>query len=285
MKKMMIFRIKQYFFEVIILLLIAGIYGFKQYNKAEELERTKDGDVSANLRTIKNNAFSVGEVLEYRLHYGIIEAGTARLEVLPCEKKIFGREIYHIVGTGKSKGAFDWFFKVRDRYETYLDAQGIFPWIFVRRVNEGGYIIHQDYKFYQHQGRVDNGEGKVFEVPVGVQDMLSAFYYARTMDFSNAEPGQIFVVETFVDDELWPLKMKFMGREIVKVNGVKYKCLKFHPVVQQGRIFSREEDLNVWVTDDNNKIPVLAEARILVGSIKMEIIKMENIAGAPAVIQ
>ncbi|GIV41017.1 MAG: hypothetical protein KatS3mg034_0327 [Vicingaceae bacterium] len=243
-----------------------------------------ENEAAKQLRKIKHHTFQPGEVLEYRLHYGFVEAGTARLEVKKYDKKIFGREVYHVVGTGRSRGAFDWFFKVRDRYETYLDAQGVFPWYFVRRVNEGGYIINQDYKFYQHKQIVDNGEGKTFQVPVAVQDMLSAFYFARTIDFSNAQPGQIYTIEAFVDDELWPLKIKFMGRETVKVDGVKYRCLKFHPVVQQGRIFSSEEDLNVWVTDDDNKVPVLAEAKILVGSIKMEVTKMENLANPVAIV-
>src|ERR1043165_449284 len=95
-------------------------------------------------RSIKNEAFKPGEKLTFRLHYGIISAGEGTLEVLPDKKSFGGRTCYEVVGTGRSVGAFDWFFKVRDRYESTIDSQALIPWYFVRRVNEGGYTINQD---------------------------------------------------------------------------------------------------------------------------------------------
>ena len=238
-----------------------------------------------DLPEVKNEAFAPGEVLEYRLHYGIINAGTAKLEVKKSKKKVRGREVLHIVGTGRSRGAFDLFFKVRDRYETYIDQEGMFPWAFVRRVSEGGYEIKQDYTFFQEKNIVDNGKGKKFEVPVGIQDMLSGFYYARTMDFSNAEIGDLFTLQSFVDDEVYPMSIKFMGWETIKGDMGKFKCLKFVPVVQEGRIFEKEEDLMVWITDDKNKIPVLARAKVLVGSIKMDLTNYEGLANPVALVE
>jgi hypothetical protein len=111
-----------------------------------------------------------------------------------------------------------------------------------------------------------------------VQDMLSAFYYARTIDFSRAKPGDIYTIETFLDDELWPLRMKYIGKETIKLRNGKYRCLKFQPVVQEGRIFASNNDLNVWVTDDGNRIPVLVQAKVLVGSIKMQLTGYEGLA-------
>lgn len=233
---------------------------------------------SDNLPVVKNEAFQKGEVLEYRAHYGFIDAGTARLEVKNENKKIAGRDVFHIVGTGKSHWTFDWFFKVRDRYETYVDEEGLFPWIFVRRVDEGGYIINQDYVFLQHKDSVDNGAGKRFAVPHGIQDMLSAVYFGRNIDFSNAKEGDIFAIDAFIDDSVWTGKLKFAGIENVEIDIGKFNCLKFVPIVQKGRIFKREEDLTVYVTNDKNKIPILAEAKILVGSIKMELTKYEGVA-------
>jgi hypothetical protein len=227
-------------------------------------------------RKQKNNAFEPGEALTYRLHYGAIDAGEAKLTVKTTDKKVNGRDMWHVVGEGRSLGAFDWFFKVRDRYESYIDKDGVFPWLFVRRVNEGGFEINQDYTFYQHKKKVNTGQ-KEFEVPAFVQDMISAFYYARTIDFSNAKVGDIFTVETFLDDELFPLQIKYVGKETIKTRTGKYRCMKFRPVVQKGRIFKSEEDLNVWITDDGNKIPILAKAKILVGSIKMELTKTEGL--------
>ncbi|MBL0054348.1 MAG: DUF3108 domain-containing protein [Bacteroidetes bacterium] len=101
----------------------------------------------STLRTLPNQAFRPGEVLEYRVHYGFMDAGIAKLEVLPQIETFLNRTCYRLLGTGKSAGAFDWFFKVNDRYESYLDTQAIAPWYFIRRVDEGGYKISQNVIF------------------------------------------------------------------------------------------------------------------------------------------
>jgi len=256
---------------------------FFSFNK-QEVPQVVSNDISS-LRTIKHNAFKSGEKLEYRLHYGLINAGTAKLEVSKLDNKISGREVYHIVGSGKTKGAFDWVFKVRDRYETFLDVEGVFPWVFVRDINEGGYKKHQTYKFAQSKNKVNNGNGKSFETPHGVQDMLSAFYYARAIDYSNAKKNEIFTIWSFVDDEIWPLKIRYLGKDEIKVSGDKYKAMKFCPVVQEGRLFENEEDVTVWISDDENKIPLLAKGSVLIGSVKMELTKAQGLANPSAKIK
>jgi len=186
--------------------------------------------------------------------------------------------VLHAVGVGQSTGAFSSFYKVNDRYETYFDRSGVFPYTFIRRVDEGGYKFSQDYIFLQRRGQVTTQEKKTFDVPAHVQDMLSAFYFARTIDFGKAKPGEVFTIETFLDNELWPLRMRYVGKETIKLRNGKYRCLKFQPVVQEGRIFKGNDDLNVWITDDANRIPVLAQAKVLVGSIKMELSAYEGLA-------
>lgn len=233
-------------------------------------------------KNIDHHAFAPGEVLKYKLAYGLINAGTAELTVKKTESKIQNREIWHMVGTGRSISAFDWFFKVRDRYETYMDAEGVFPWLFVRRISEGGYDKAQDYKFFQNEGRVVNEDQEEYQVPYGVQDMLSAFYYARTINFKDAQKGDIFQFPAFVDEELFPVRMKYLGKKTIKIKAGKYRCMMFSPAVQEGRIFKSDEDLTVYITDDENKIPVLAKAKILVGSIRMELTGHDGLANPVA---
>lgn len=235
-----------------------------------------------DLPTRENEAFKTGESLSYRLHYGIMDAGVAILEVMPEVKEIGGRKVYHIVGNGYSKGSFDWFFKVKDRYETYLDKDALVPWYFVRRCNEGGYIINQDYLFNHYTKKVDIGEGKTCDVPVGIQDMLSSFYYARNIDFTNAKVGDIFTIPSFVDKEIWTLKIKYVGKEDLKTDLGKFHCIKFRPIIQTGRIFKKEEDLNVWITDDKNHIPLRAQAKIMFGAVKMDLTSYQNLANPVA---
>jgi len=225
-----------------------------------------------------NDAFKEGEVLSYRLHYGIIDAGVAIIQVMPQVQDFGGHQVYHIVGDGYSKGTFNWFFKVKDRYETYIDKNALVPWYFMRRCNEGGYIINQDYLFNHYTKKVDIGGGQTFDVPVGIQDMLSSFYYARNIDFTNAKEGTIYEIPSFVDKQTWTLKIKYIGKETIDTDVGKFRCIKFRPIIQTGRIFKKEEDLNVWITDDKNHIPVRAQAKILVGSVKMDLTSYKNLA-------
>lgn len=235
-----------------------------------------------NLPVQPNTAFKEGEILTYRLHYGIMDAGVAILEVKPSVMEISGRKVYHVVGNGFSKGTFDWFFKVRDRYETFIDKDAMVPWMFVRRVDEGGYKFSQDYTFNHYARKVDVGGGEKIDVPAGVQDMLSSFYAARNLDFTNAKEGQVYTINSFVDKELWPMNIRYVGKETIDTEIGKYKCLKFRPIVQKGRIFKKEEDLNVWITDDKNHVPLRAQAKIMVGSIKLDITSASNLANASA---
>jgi len=230
------------------------------------------------LRTLEHNRFQVGEKLTYIVHYGFLNAGKAVVELKQSQKDAAGRPIIHAVGTGRTLGAFNAFYKVNDLYETYMDEEGVFPYYFKRRVNEGGFIINHDYIFKQKQSKVTTQDEKTFDVPPHTQDMLSAFYYARTIDFSKAKRGDTYTINTFLDNELYPLRMRYLGKETIKIRGGKYRCLKFMPVVQEGRLFKDEEDLNVWITDDGNHIPVLVRAKVLVGSIKMELTDYEGLA-------
>ena len=231
----------------------------------------------SSLPRIPNVAFAPGEVLEYRVHYGFIDAGEARLEVGRDYKDFGGRKCYHVIGTGRSMGAFDWFFKVRDSYESYIDTQAMVPWMFIRRVNEGGYTINQNVSF-NHFKQTATSEKKTIATPTRVQDLVSSFYYARTIDFSKAVPGDTFVIHTYLDDETFPLTIKFLGREKVKTSKGNFRCIAFRPMLLEGRVFKEKEGMTVWVTDDKNRIPVRAQADILIGSVKMDLKDYTGIA-------
>jgi Protein of unknown function (DUF3108) len=258
----------------IALALVSGAFAQASKPPRVKLENLPD----MGLRNMTNTAFAVGERVKYRMHYGVMNAGEAVLTVKESPYKFNGRDAFHLVGEGYSIGSFDWFFKVRDRYETYIDKQGLFPYRFVRNCDEGGYKIFQDYTFYPNKRAMKNHKEETYMTPDFVQDMLSAYYYARNMDFSNAQVGQVYTVMTIVDDEIYPLKIRYMGKEQVKVDAGTFNCLRFAPVVQKGRVFKKEEDLSVWITDDANHLPILAKAKIMVGSIKMELAEYSGMA-------
>lgn len=235
------------------------------------------------IRDVKNKAFKRGEVLKYRVHYGLIDAGEAILEVKQENKQIGGRSTLHVVGTGKSMGAFDWFFKVRDRYESYIDEKGIMPWLFIRRVEEGGYKLSRDVIFNQYKSTA-KVEDSSYVVPKYTQDILSSFYYARSLDLQNLSIGDTVTINTFFDYENFPLGIKYVGKELMESDLGDIRCLKFKPLLQVGRVFKEDEDMTVWISDDECKVPVRVQADVLVGSIKMDLSSVEGLVGSLAII-
>ncbi len=260
----------------VVMIASLGFLSF-QSDRREMPQIANNGSVK-DLPLLNNEAFKRGEMLTFRMRYGIIEAGIATLAVTDEARDLGGRKTFHVVGIGKSQGAFDWFFKVRDRYETYIDEKAIVPWLFVRRIQEGSYTCSQDYVFDHYKEKVNVGDNQIFDSGPNMQDMLSAFYNARTMDLSGAKPGDVYLVNTFVDKEIFPVKIKFIGRETITTALGTFKCLKFRPIIQKGRVFKHEEDLNVWISDDKNHIPILGQADVLVGSIKAELTGYSGLA-------
>lgn len=236
------------------------------------------------LRKVNQEAFVPGEQLKFRVHYGFMDAGEATLTVSPTLKTVFGKSCYQVIGEGKSVGAFDWFFKVRDRYESYIDKDAMLPWYFVRDVREGGYKVNQKVKF-DHVNGLATSEKKAVKTPKHVQDLLSAFYFARTIDFSRAAPGDTFVIQTYLDDAIFPMMLKYTGKVILSTDKGKVRCMKFKPYVMEGRVFKEQESMTIWISDDKNRLPVRAEANLMVGSIKMDLLQYTGVAHPLALVK
>ena len=260
-------------FRILSLVVLGGLFAFTTHQKNGKEE------TPGPLRKVKQSAFKKGEFLRYDVSYGYFDAAKATLEIADVSKEINGRNTMHIVGKGNSAGALSWFFKVEDKYETYIDEEAILPWKFIRHVREGGYELDRDIKFdhYTNKASVSQNGTKDYEVEPNTQDLLSAFYYARTLDLQNAKIGQEFVINTFFDKEMYPLKFKFLGKEEVETELGVFNCLKFQPIVEKGRVFKEEEDVSLWVSDDANKVPIRVKSDLLVGSIEMDLVGHKNL--------
>jgi hypothetical protein len=247
------------------------------------------------LREVNNDAFSRGEILMYKAYYdalltGQVIAGGAVFEVKDEDKKIGERSTLHVSAIGKTRGAFNWFFKVVDRYESYIDEKALVPWLFIRRVDEGGYIIQQDVTFNQNKKvayfkDVKRDRTSTVSMPEYVQDVLSAIYYCRTIDFTNYKMNDEFAVKFLLDDTVYSTKVIFLGRETVNVGIGKVKCIKIKPQVLTGTIFKDPYPVIVWVSDDKNKIPIIAESEILVGKVKLELINFSGLKNTFSALQ
>ena len=228
----------------------------------------------------QQSAFKDGEWFRFRVSYsGWLKAGEATMSIK--EKKLDGKKVYHVVGKGATTGAIKWFFKVKDRYESYFDVNSGLPYKIIRKIDEGGHTkdIEIDFDHDINKARVNNKKRKYvkdFDINEGVQDMVSAFYYLRNnYDTEKIHVGDVVRLSMFFDEENYPFKLKFLGRETIKirVNGsrVKVKTLKFRPYVMAGRVFKEEESLTLWVSADKNKVPLKIKADLAVGSLRADL--------------
>lgn len=235
--------------------------------------------VRAGLRQMPQKAYQVGEELEYGIRYGLIQAGVAHFSVQK-ETQRAGRRVHHIVATGRSVGMAEWFFRTRDRYESFIDVEALAPWEFIREIDEGGYRRSRHLIFDQVQGQVrdiKNPKKGSFAIDPHTQDLLSALYYARALDSKDWRPGDLISFPIFLDYEEFPFRLRFLGRERIDSPWGSITCLKLRPSLQEGRVFKDEEDMTIWVSDDANKIPVLLQTNLLVGSIKVELRKAKGL--------
>lgn len=232
-------------------------------------------------RKVENNAFEAGEKLRYKVYYeslltGKVNAGIAEIEVQQTNRKFNGREVYHIVGTGRSNRAFDLFFKVRDRFESFVDKEALAPHFFIRRTREGGYVRDDDV-YFDHKKAIAKSRRDTSDIVPWVQDIISAAYYARTLDADTLKVGDNIPINFFLDDSLYISVIQFVGRQMVQTELGVFRCLTFKPMVATGEVFSNPYPMTLWITDDENKIPVLAESAVIVGSVKMELIRYWNL--------
>lgn len=226
-------------------------------------------------RKVENKAFDVKEKLTFDVNYGFVTAGIATFSI-PEIKTIAGRKVYRIKFEVNTVPAFDPFFKVRDRYETYLDVEGIFPWRFEQHIREGKYTRDFSAFFDQRRNLAKTSEG-VFKIPPYVHDIVSAFFYVRTLDFSNLKKGDKIRLQNFYKDKTYDLDVVYHGKENVSVKAGKFRCIVVEPLVQEGGLFKSEGSILIWLTDDDVKMPVKVKTKVVIGSIDSELTSYENL--------
>lgn len=227
-------------------------------------------DAQTNFCGIKNYATKNGEEITYTIYYALagahVNAGTTtfsnRLE------KFNGKTVFHVMGTGSSNAKYDWIYKVRDRYESYIDTLTMQPLKFFRDVNEGSTKKTETVSFNNTSHTATNETG-TYKVPACVQDVLSAFYYARNIDFDKYKKGDKIPFQMFLENQVYDLHIRYQGKEDVKTKYGKFNAVKFKVLLIPGTIFKGGEEMTVWVSDDENHIPVRVESPIVVGSIKV----------------
>ena len=220
--------------------------------------------------------FNSGEQLNYKLKYGFFTAAEANLRVEESDKKFEGHSAFHIIADSRTAGAFDVFYKVRNRYETYVDQTTLLPYFYTENRREASYrhtdnvtFDHSDYKITAAKG-VFPFKGKVF-------DFLSAYYFSRGIDITKINIGDRFDLNYFLEDGVHTLSITYVGKEKISSALGDFNCLKFNPTIIPGRVFRKDSKLYLWITDDGNRIPVKAHVELIVGSVTMDLTGAKNL--------
>ncbi len=211
--------------------------------------------------------FKPGEDLKYEMSYGWVKGGEASLNLQ--EVKFQGKNVYYVKAIGKTTGVAHTLYKVRDIYESYFDPITGRPYKSIMDLKEGDYRNHNEVYFYHDQNALLSDKSGKKEISNDVFDILSAFYHLRK-NMDNLKKGDKLTIHTYFHDEPWDLVVRYKGVETIKTDLGKISCLKFKPVVLEGT-FESEDALDIWISNDNNKIPIRVKMKFFVGSFKTDL--------------
>lgn len=227
---------------------------------------------------VHNTAFQAGETITYKVLYKLanVYVGAGEAVFSNTLERMNGRDVYHIVGDGKTYSFYDKFYRVRDRYESYIDTATLQPYKFIRNVNEGGYKTYENITFVKSTNTAVTTEG-VYKVPPCIQDVLSAIFYARNIEWSHLKPGDKVPFDMFLDRQVYHLYVRYLGKETIRTKYAKFRAIKFKPLLIKGTIFEGGEKMTVWVSDDPNHVALRVESPISVGSVIVDMINYRNL--------
>ncbi len=276
---------KRQYIWILSILLVLGLFAFVlPYKGASSSDLSKKA-LSEQICNMANEAFTGGERITYKVYYNLnfiwIPAANVVFDVIDQGDR------FHIKTTASTLKSYDWFFEVRDSYEVVIDKKTLLPISSIRQVQEGGYKLYDEIYYDHDRGVASSLRGKTketatlkeFPVSTCVHDILSIIYYARNLDFENLNKGENFPVNIFMDKKEWSLNVQYGGRapeHKVKGQG-KFNTYLFHPELISGDIFEENTVMNVYASEDNNRVPLMIESPISVGSIKAVIESCENL--------
>ncbi|MFP4466252.1 MAG: DUF3108 domain-containing protein [Candidatus Goldiibacteriota bacterium] len=215
-------------------------------------------------RTLENNAFGAGEKLVYAVKYFGVTAGHGIIEVEGIEE-YRGRQVYKISAVAKTSSFFDNFHRVRDRIESYMDVSGLFSWRYSKKLEEGSYRAFSEIEFDHKTETAVKHTGETYDVPAFVQDVLSELFYVRTLDLN--EKDDIYINVCADDGKAYEIWVEKLGYETVKTDAGEFDCIKIRPHLKYEGIFRQKGDVDIWLTNDEHKIPVLVKSAIVIGTI------------------
>ena len=227
---------------------------------------------------IRNTAFKADEEIKMKVFYSTLGmyVGAGEATFTSALERYNGKPVYHLTGTGSTYSFFDGFFKVRDKYESYIDTTDLLPYKFIRNIDEGGYKKYNNVTF-NHTANTAVTTNGVFKVSDCIQDVVSMVYYCRNINFDKYKLNDKILFDMFLDDEVFHMYIRYMGKETIKTRYGKFNAIKIRPLLIKGTIFEGGEKMTAWLSDDPNHVLLRAESPIAVGSIKVDMMSYKNL--------
>lgn len=248
---------------------------------AQSADTLGPGDAA---RLLPQNSFGRGETIRYRVHYGFINAAEAIVETSGRLERVNERPCYQATVSGRTTGSFDYFLRIRDQWRSYIDTTSILPLRATRDIAEKNYRKKETINFDHFRDLAeiqdhDKDEPKRTTVKIlnNAQDMVSGFYFLRTLNYDHLRPGDVLKVPGFLDGDNYMLEVVFRGREITETKAGDVRTIKLTPKMPSNKLFKGENAISVYLSDDKNKIPVMFQAEMFVGSIKVDMYKAEGL--------
>jgi Protein of unknown function (DUF3108) len=247
---------------------------------------TAFGPAPEPTRTVANTSFERGEVLQYKVHYGLINAAEATIEVDEDVHRVHERPCYKATVTGRTTGSFDFFLRIRDTWRSYIDTTSILPQRFFRNIEENNYRKRETVDFdhlkdvadvESHKKNKNDVKKGSFKVPNNVQDLVSGFYYLRTLNYDQRKVGEVIKVQGFFDEDVFNMDVIYKGREVVETKAGTIRTIRLVPKMPSNKLFKGENAVSVYLSDDRNKVPVLIQAEMFVGAVKVDMYKYKGL--------
>ncbi|NLO70501.1 MAG: DUF3108 domain-containing protein [Porphyromonadaceae bacterium] len=233
--------------------------------------------IAFSAHQVKAQAWEIksGENLKYRVAFssgltGNVKGGEATLSVKPSTTKIGSNTTYHATLKGGTTGIIEWFYQVSNNYETFIDTQTNAPVMYRQTVRENKYTS-SDTVYFDQAGKTATYKGKKISIPNNTHDFVSMIYYVRTLDMAKMKKGDSFTLPFFTADKVVNSQIIYNGIENIRANGKTVSCYAFKPQVGKGKMFNQDYPATIWISADSKRIPMLIEARMKVGKVKMEL--------------
>ena len=239
------------------------------------------GEKKELYRIIEHECLIPGERIEYRVHYGFINAGEAVLKIDENIHSVNNRPCYKIDVFGRTKGFFDMITTVRDNWGTYLDTSAVVSQMFYQTIKEGKYLKKEVIEFDQINNvavinRLNNKDSTLIKkdsIPIvpNMQDIVSGYYYMRTFDYDTMRDNQILTLTGFFDDTTYHIKVKFLGRDKLKTKLGVFNTFIISPIMPDNSFFRGKNPIRAWISDDRFRIPLKVKAELIIGSLEIDI--------------